>query len=99
MFREYTIGSFMEESLSRWNAFVNEAIHSEHVYILDSYPFQNSLRILLQMDADPLMLAAYQSRVEEAAAGLDPVLIYLDPEDAERTLRAIAEQRGPAWTD
>jgi hypothetical protein len=31
MFREYTISAFMEESLSRWNAFVDEAIHSEHV--------------------------------------------------------------------
>jgi hypothetical protein len=30
---------------------------------------------------------------------LNPVLIYLDPGDAEQTLRSIAEQRGPVWTD
>jgi thymidylate kinase len=99
MFAAYTIGSFVEESLARWNAFVAEAIRSERVTILDSYPFQNSLRVLLQMDADSVTLAAYQSSVEEVAAGLDPVLIYLDPGDAESMLRAIAEQRGPAWTD
>ena len=52
MFAAYTIGSFVEESLARWNAFVAEAIGSERVTILDSYPFQNSLRVLLQMDAD-----------------------------------------------
>jgi hypothetical protein len=39
------------------------------------------------------------SRVEEKVSELGPVLIYLDPGDAERMLRAIAEQRGPGWTD
>jgi len=99
MFATYTVGSFVEESLTRWKAFVTEAMHSERVNILDSYPFQNSVRILLQMDADPGTLAAYQASVEEAAAGLDPVLFYLDAGDADRALRAIAEQRGPAWTN
>jgi hypothetical protein len=98
MFAAYTIGSFVEESLARWTAFVAQAMHSERVTVLDGYPFQNSVRVLLQMDADPVTLAAYQARVEEAAATLDPVLIYLDPGDAGRTLRAIVEQRGPAWT-
>jgi len=99
MFAAYTIGSFVEESLARWNAFVAEAKGSELVNVLDSHPFQNSVRVLSQMDADPVMMAAYQSRVEERAAELGPVLIYLDPGDAERTIRAIAEQRGPAWTN
>jgi hypothetical protein len=99
MFAAYTVGSFVEESLARWNAFVAEAKGSERVNILDSYPFQNSVRVLSQMDADPVTLAAYRSCVEEEAAELRPVLIYLDPGDAERTVLAIAEQRGSAWTD
>jgi thymidylate kinase len=99
LFEAYTVDSFVAESLARWNAFVAGALGSERVNILDSYPFQNSVRVLLQMDADPATIAAYQSRVEEKAAGLSPVLIYLDPGDAEQTLRAITQQRGPAWTD
>jgi len=99
MFRAYTVGSFVEESLTRWDAFVAEAGDSERVNVLDSYPFQNSVRVLSQMDADPVTLSAYQSAVEAKAARLGPVLIYLDPGDAERAVRAIAEQRGPAWTD
>jgi hypothetical protein len=99
IFAAYTIGSFVEESLARWDAFVAEVMGSERVNILDSYPFQNSVRVLSQMDADPVSVAAYQSCVEKSAVGLAPVLIYLDPGDAERTIRAIAEQRGPAWTD
>ena len=99
MFAAYSVCSFIEESLARWNAFVAAAMASARVNILDGYPFQNSVRVLLQMDADPVTLAAYQSSLEQTAAGLDPVLIYLDPGDAEATLRAIAEQRGRAWTD
>ena len=99
MFAAYTVGSFVEECLARWKMFVAEAGRSEHVYILDSHPFQNSLRVLLQMDADPVTLVGYQSQIDAVAAGQDPVQIYLDSGDAGRTLRAIAEQRGPEWTD
>jgi hypothetical protein len=99
LFATYTIGSFIEESLARWNAFAADAAYSEAVIILDSYPFQNSVRVLLQLDADPVTLAAYQASAEVAAAGLDPVLIYLDPGDAERALRSITVRRGPGWTD
>jgi hypothetical protein len=99
MFAAYTVDSLIEESLARWDRFVAEAIGSERVSVLDSYPFQNSVRVLSQMDADPLTLTAYQSSVEGKAAPLGPVLIYLDPGDPECAIRAIAEQRGPAWTD
>src|SRR5262245_7573264 len=95
MFAEYTIGSFVEESLIRWNAFVKETLYSEHVFILDSYPFQNSLRILLQMDADLVTLARYQTRVDEASADLDPVLIYFDPGDPESAFRASPNSADP----
>jgi hypothetical protein len=99
MFAAYTVDSFVEESLARWHVFAAGAMRSERINVLDSYPFQNSVRVLLQMDADPVTLTAYQSRVEATATGLGPVLIYLDPGDAERAVRTIAEQRGPTWTD
>jgi hypothetical protein len=99
MFAAYTVRSFVDESLGRWSAFVAQATSARRVNVLDSYPFQNSLRVLLQMDADPITLTTYQSHVEETAARLRPVLIYLDPGDAERAIRSIAEHRGPAWTD
>src|SRR5262245_47045296 len=54
LFAAYTVDSFQEESLARWQAFVAEAARAEAVNVLDSYPFQNSVRVLLQMDADPV---------------------------------------------
>ena len=99
LFAAYDVRSFVEESLARWNAFAAEARCSSCVHVLDSYPFQNSVRVLLQMDTDSQTLAAYQARVAETVAALDPVMIYLDAGDAGRGFRAIAEQRGPAWTE
>jgi hypothetical protein len=99
MFATYTVDSFVDESLARWRAFAAQARDSERVNVLDSYPFQNSVRVLLQMDADLGTVAAYEARVAEEAAGLAPVLIYLDPGDAERSIHDIAARRGPAWTD
>jgi hypothetical protein len=99
MFATYTVNSFVDESVARWNVFVAEAKGAQFVNVLDSYPFQNSVRVLLRLDADPVLLSTYQTRVEEKAAELGPVLIYLDAGDAERAVRGIAEQRGPAWTD
>jgi hypothetical protein len=99
MFAAYSVSRFIEESLDRWSTFVAGAMSSRHVNVLDSYPFQNRVRVLLQMDADATTLAAYQGCVQEKVAGLDPVLIYLDPGDVARTIRAIAERRGSAWTD
>jgi hypothetical protein len=99
MFAAYTVASFIDESLDRWRAFVANAATSERVTVLDSHPFQNSVRVLAQMDADPTVVTAYQTRVHELVAALAPVLIYLDAGDAERAIRAIAAQRGPAWSD
>ena len=59
---EGSVGSFVDESLARWQAFVAEAAAAKRVNVLDSYLFQNSVRVLLQMDADapidPLVMAA-----------------------------------------
>src|SRR5262245_20350008 len=38
MFAEYTVGSFVDESLARWSAFGAEAMGSDCVHVLDSYP-------------------------------------------------------------
>ena len=99
MFATYRITSFIEESAARWDAFVAEALLAARVNVLDSYPFQNSVRVLYQMDVDPSTLASYQLHVYEKVAKLSPVLIYLDPGDPTRAFRAITQRRGPAWSD
>jgi thymidylate kinase len=49
LFERYTIRAYMAESLSRWRQFVAKAREEQATSILDSYPYQNAARVLLQM--------------------------------------------------
>ena len=71
MFAEYTVGAFVEESLARWSAFATQALVSERVNVLDSYPFQNSVRVTRRLGTSdarerssrrqPLFVASWSS--------------------------------------
>ncbi len=99
LFQRYLPESYRAESLDRWRAFVSDAQVSEAVWVLESYPYQNSARILIQMDAAPELITEYTRTVEEVASPLRPALIYLARPDAERALREAAAMRGPEWTE
>jgi thymidylate kinase len=52
-FRRYAPASFVQERLQRWQAFVRAALQAEAVGVLDSDPFQNTVRVLLPLKAPP----------------------------------------------
>jgi hypothetical protein len=52
-FRRYTPASFVHESLQRWHACVRAALQAEAISVLDSDPFQNTVRVLLPLKAPP----------------------------------------------
>lgn len=99
LFASYSVGQFIDESFSRWQKFVHWAQDGEKVCILDSYPFQNSVRVLFQMDAEQATLYRYFFTVEEIARPLAPRLIFFDTGEPGRQLREIARHRGPDWTE
>jgi hypothetical protein len=102
LFKRYTPRSYIAESLERWHSSVQTAMQVEAINVLDSYPFQNSIRILLQMNASIESIQAYADQVETLALPLQPVLIYLNHPDldyATRQFASISAQRGKEWTD
>jgi hypothetical protein len=101
-FQRYTSVSFVHESLQRWQAFVRTALQTEAISVLDSYPFQNSVRVLLQLNATPDCIEEYARQVEAFIMPLQPVLMYFTHRDlvhAFHTLSTISTQRGKVWTD
>ena len=101
-FKRYTSEKYTHESLNRWQKYIHSAVKSSSITVLDSYPFQNSVRVLLQLDADPGSIQAYASQVETMVSPLQPVLIYFnhpDPSSALNQLSKIGAQRGQAWMD
>ena len=101
-FQRYRPASFIQESLQRWQAFVDDAMQTDAISVLDSYPFQNSIRILLQMDAALDDMRAYAAQVEALVMPLRPALIYLSHRDVAHSVQHFSEigaQRGEAWMD
>jgi hypothetical protein len=101
-FQRYTAVSFVQESLQRWHAFVRAAVQTAAINVLDSYPFQNTVRVLLQLNATPDCMREYAGHVEALVMPLQPVLMYFNHRDlahAFHTLSTISAQRGTAWTD
>ena len=101
-FQRYTSASFVHESLQRWHAFVRDAVQTVALSVLDSYPFQNSVRVLLQLNATPDCIEEYARHVEALIMPLQPVLMYFTHRDlshAFHALSTISTQRGKAWTD
>jgi len=101
-FQQYRPANFIQESLQRWQAFVRDAMQTDAISVLDSYPFQNSIRILLQMDAALDDMREYSAQVETLVMPLRPALIYFSHRDVAHTVQHFSEigaQRGAAWMD
>jgi hypothetical protein len=102
LFTRYTPQTFVAESLERWQSFVAAASQSQAINVLDSFPFQNSIRILLQMDATFDFMLAYANQVETLILPLNPLLIYFNQPDISEAFShvdQITAQRGKEWTD
>jgi hypothetical protein len=101
-FQQYRPASFIQESLQRWQAFVDDAMQTDAISVLDSYPFQNSIRILLQMDAALDDMRAYAAQVEALVMPLRPALIYLSHREWRTQFSTPAKsgrsEAQPGWT-
>lgn len=98
LFARYTVETYITESLHRWRSFVTVTERTSVVQIVESYPYQNAVRILLQMDAGAARMRAYVTSLERIVRPLRPVLVYFAHTNAAQALQTIATQRGPDWT-
>lgn len=98
-YRFYSPEAFIKESLERWESFVAAMLHERSIAVLDSYPFQNSVRVLLQLDTSLERISDYAALVEALVAPLNPALIYLRSDDPAKAFRDTCEERGVEWTD
>lgn len=97
-FEHYTPTLLIAESLERWRQFAEEKQRVSTVTVAESYPFQNSIRILFQMNAPLDLVQEYEAQVEATISHLNPVLIYFDHSASTQSLQTVYEQRGPEWT-
>jgi hypothetical protein len=94
---DITIEGFVEWSLEKWRSFMIDAQQSTAITVCDGLLFHGNLMDLLLMDADPAVLHRYIAQVLEIIDDLRPVVIYFYHADVAAAVRAVADERGPAW--
>jgi hypothetical protein len=87
---------FADESLARWTHFCSE--QPEDLLVIESFPFQCALRVLVQMEAPPRLIEDYWEAWTKVVRDRSPVLLFLQIADARAQFEHICRVRGPRWT-
>ncbi|HAZ39288.1 MULTISPECIES: hypothetical protein [unclassified Exiguobacterium] len=86
--------------LKKWEAFVAQALIANTTYIFECCFLQNPLTMgLIKYDLPEATLQAYIERIATIITPLQPVLVYVDQQDVERSFRKALQERPPEWAD
>ncbi len=89
---------FAERSLERWATFLNILDTGDRV-VLESFPFQSTIRVLLQMGADEKLIESHWHAWKDLQRPIGSHFIYLKTLDPAFQITQIAEQRGQYWQE
>ena len=86
--------------LKKWEAFVTQALTTDTTYVFECCFLQNQLTIgLIKYDLPEATLQAYIERLAAIIEPLQPVLIYVDQPDVEKSFRKAIKERPTEWAD
>ncbi|WP_290786056.1 hypothetical protein [Exiguobacterium sp. UBA7533] len=86
--------------LKKWEAFVAQALTTDTTYVFECCFLQNPLTMgLIKYDLPEETLRAYIERLATIIAPLQPVLVYVDQPDVERSFRKALKERPTEWAD
>lgn len=84
----------------KWEEFVAQALTMDTTYVFECCFLQNPLTMgLIKYDLPEEMLRAYINRLATIIAPLQPVLVYVDQPDVERSFRKALNERPTEWAD
>ncbi len=84
----------------KWEAFVAQALTTDTTYVFECCFLQNPLTMgLIKYDLSEATLQTYIERLATIIAPLQPVLVYVDQPDVERSFRKALQERPTEWAD
>lgn len=84
----------------KWEAFVAQALTTDTTYVFECCFLQNPLTMgLIKYDLPKETLRAYINRLATIIAPLQPVLVYVDQLNVERSFHKALQERPPEWAD
>ena len=87
-------------ALQRWRDFQQGAMRSDAITLLECCYLQNPLTVLLaRHNADPNTARKHIEEITEIIRDLDPLVIYLSPQNIRKTLEHVRVERPQEWSD
>lgn len=84
----------------KWEAFVAQALTTDTTYVFECCFLQNPLTMgLIKYDLPEATLRALIERIATIITPLQPVLVYVDQPDIERSFRKALKERPTEWAD
>jgi len=86
--------------LKKWEAFVAQVLTTDTMYVFECCFLQNPLTMgLIKYDLPEATLQAYIKRIATIIAPLQPVLVYVDQLNVERSFHKAFQERPTEWAD
>lgn len=97
VWRDVTVEQYIEQSLQKWQLFVEQREHHTDIIVCDGLLFHGNMTDVFLMNAEPAVLQRYVAQVIEMLRSLNPVLIYFYHRNVAHAIRAVCDERGSAW--
>jgi len=97
---ELPFDSYQALIFKKWEAFVAQALTTDTTYVFECCFLQNPLTMgLIKYDLPEATLRAFIERIATIITPLQPVLVYVDQPDIERSFRKALKERPTEWAD
>ena len=94
------VDEYCRLALDRWQDFCKTAKGSDEVTLMECCYLQNPLTVMLaRHDADPQVARQHIERLTAIICDLNPLVIYLQPQDVKATLQHVHAERPMEWVD
>ncbi len=91
---QVSASEFAEQSLARWQSFLEGRNTAS---VVESFPFQSSIRVLFQIDASVGQIEEYWRRWQDLVLPAQPKIVFLRTEDPAGLMNRVAVLRGLEW--
>jgi hypothetical protein len=98
-FDHVPIETFIQNSIKKWKDFATGIVHTNQLYIVESFFFQNTVGMFLMGGAKPARVKEYAHEIQKITSRLNPHLIYFRQDDLAAALDRICAIRGKEFED
>ena len=107
-FEEFSYGNLQNEAdmdincdlmVKKWEKLAESILESDYVYVMEGCLYQSIIRYFIDTPYPEEKITAFYDRVMKAIAPVNPILIFLRPQNVRGALQHVFPIRGDWWKD